>query len=356
MLDVSQPYGPRRRRKKVCATQRAAQAALLDLQLHARQRGDTPAAPTMTVGAWVTQWLASPTTQRRPMTQRSYTQTIRDHVLPYLEHRPVSSLTVPVLQRWLDELVINGRTPRVIQMARAVLRASLTHAVRFGLLPHNPALYLSTPRVTARRVVPASVPELTRLAAAGPPWFATWLLVTVALGLRRGESLGLWWDDIDWNAGRISVNRAVLEHGLVGAPKTDSGQRTYQAPPIVLGALRFHRRRVELEAMSAHRTVAQWVFSTSSGRPLSPRNLSRTFYAARTTGKVRDTLRIHDLRHTAGTMLLNAKTDPKTIAAWLGHADVRTTLRLYAQTTDALGLDASQKMQRALPPGSHEGA
>lgn len=351
-LEITDGRARRRRVKRVRATQKAANAALLDLQLKATRTGQVRSS-SLTVDAWLTQWLSSPSAQRRPSTQRSYAQTVRDHIRPYLQHRPLASLTVPLLQRWLDDLVDDGRTPHVVRMARAVLRAALTHAVRFGHLDRNPALSLVPPRTKTRKIQTATADHLDRLAKGGPPWFATWLFVTVALGLRRGESLGLQWDDLDWRTGTLTIARAVLEHGVIGLPKTESGRRTYVVPPVVAGALLHHRRRVELLAMAGQRPVGPWIFGTASNRPLGPRNLSRAFYAARKAAKLTTGLRIHDLRHTAGTMLLNAGTDPKTIAGWLGHADVQTTLRIYTQSTPDLHLVAGQKMQRALPdPGS----
>ena len=347
-LDVSDGRAKRRRIKRVRDTKTAAKDALFDLTVKAKRTGQIRS-KALTVGAWLTQWLDSPSAQRRPSTERSYRQTVRDHVLPYLEHRPLASLTVPIVQQWLDDLVRAGRTPHVVSMARDVLRASLTHAVRFGHLEHNPALNLRPPKKTHRKIVAATAAELDRLASSGPPWFATWLFVTVALGLRQGESLGLQWDDLDWATGSLMIQRTVLEHHVIGAPKTESGRRTYVVPPIVLTVLRHHRRRVELEAMAEEHPVGAWVFSTASGKPMSPRNLSRAFYKARKAAKASPRLRVHDLRHTAGTILLNAGTDPKTIAAWLGHADVQTTLRIYTHTTPGLHLQAGQQMQRALP-------
>jgi integrase len=347
-LDVTDGRLRRRRLKKVCPTQKAAKAALQDLQILATRHS-----AGMTVGIWLTRWLASPTAQRRASTQRSYDQTSRDHILPYLKHRAISDLSVRVLQQWLDDLVDDGRTPRVVQMARAVLRAALTDAIRMDLLDTNPALFVRVPKAATRKIRPALPVELDRLAVAGPPWFAAWLLVTVTLGLRRGESLGLQWDDLDWPNATLTITRTVLEKGVVGVPKTESGNRTYPVPSVVLSVLRHHRRRVELEAMAEQREVPDWIFGTANGTPMLPRNLARTFYAARSLAKLPSTFRIHDLRHTTGSLMLGQGTDPKTIAAWLGHADVRTTLRIYTQSNPQLQLVAGQRLQQSLPkPGS----
>lgn len=346
-LDITEGRARRRRLKKVCATRTAAKAALQDLQLRAKRLGTET-----TVGAWLTHWLESPTAQRRTLTQRSYDQTVRDHIRPYLAHYTVAALTVRTLQQWIDDLSRDGRTPRVVQMARAVLRAALTEAVRVDLLEWNPALPLRVPKTKTRPIRPAAPDELDRLAQAGPPWFGVWLLVTVALGLRRGESLGLQWGDIDWPAATVTITRTILEKGIQGVPKTESSRRTYQMPAVVLDALWSHRSRLEAEATTRKAKVSPWIFGTSTGTPMAPRNLARVFYTARRAANLPPNFRIHDLRHTTGSLMLNQGTDPKTIAAWLGHADVRTTLRIYTQSNPHLQLVAGAQLQRTLKPGS----
>lgn len=348
-LDITEGRGRRKRIKKICATRTAAKAALQDLQLRAKRLGkDT------TVGAWLTHWLENPASQRRDSTQRSYSQTVRDHIRPYLQHYKVADLTVMTLQRWLGELTEQNRTPRVVQMARAVLRAALTEAVRVDLIATNPAMPVRVPKTRQRRIRPATPAELDRLASAGPPWFATWLYVTVTLGLRRGESLGLQWDDLDWQAGTLTIARTVLDCGIIGVPKTESSRRTYPVPSVVLTALQHHRRRVELAAMYDRREVGAWIFASRDGAdtPIGPRTLNRAFYAARRAANLPSDFRIHDLRHTTGSLMLNQGTDPKTIAAWLGHADVRTTLRIYTQSNPHLQLVAGARLQQTLKPGS----
>jgi integrase len=359
-LDVSAGSGRKRKRlKRTRATKQGAKDALADLKLFAARsgRGDRV---MFTVTAWLKRWLDGPNLALRPTTRYSYLQTIRDHINPFLGRRRLSDLSPLLVQDWLDTLRKGGRKPPTVRNARAVLRAGLTPAVRLGLLEYNPAMAVAVPSSSKREIVPLSLNDLDRMAKVAPKWFGVWLLVVFALGLRRGESLGLQWCDIDWNASTIAIRRQILglrkAHQERGPQqlKTDASRRTYIAPQTVLDALEKHRQRQAEWCHEHEQPAPQWVFATKNGTVIAPRHLSRTFELAKRDGKVRMSLRIHDLRHTAATTLLSEGADFRSIADWLGHADARTTMAIYAHSTPRLQAGTSEKMQRALGPGSAE--
>jgi integrase len=352
-LDVSAGSGRKRKRlKRTRATKQGAKDALADLKLFAARSGQS-SSNSVTLGQWLARWLESPTLSIRPTTRRSYEQTIRDHVTPFLGRRRLADLSPPILQDWLHTLSKSGRSAHMVTYARNVLRAALAPAVELGHLTTNPAQMVRVPSVRKRGVIPATLQELTALGKVSPHWFRAWLLVVVGLGLRRGEALGLQWGDIAPD-GSIQIARQITDIGL-SVPKTESSCRTYHdVPPFVLAALEGQRQRMERLAVKFEMRLPKWIWATSEGSHVSTRNLNRTFYTARREAKVRPTLRIHDLRHTAATTLLSEGADFKSIAQWLGHADARTTMAIYAHSTPRLQAETSQKMQRALGPGSGE--
>ena len=123
----------------------------------------------------------------------------------------------------------------------------------------------------------------------GDRFEALWLCA-LTLGLRKGELLGLRWADIDFTAGTLTVRQALQRIGgrlMLVEPKTSLSRRTVPVPIDTLRALRARRRQQQTDRLAAG---ASWsesglVFTTGSGGPVDPRNVSRSWYAVRDRGQ-----------------------------------------------------------------------
>ena len=151
-------------------------------------------------------------------------------IVPHLGRHRLEELKPVHLREWLAVL---RRTPssrgtlystRTVQLAHAVLRRALNDAVRDELLPRNVALLVRAGKVVSPPVTPLRPEELAALLVAAPDdrLYALWLLL-VAVGLRRGEALGLHWDDIDLDARTLAVRRSLQRRRT--AELTPSGRR-----------------------------------------------------------------------------------------------------------------------------------
>ena len=178
------------------------------------------------------------------------------------------------------------------------------------------------------------------------------ITVTVGLGLRQGEALGLRWEDVDPEADVLSV-RQTLERGgrnpRFGEPKTVRSRRTITMPAIVADALHRHRTRQLEERLAAG---GRWrdsglVFTTTIGTPIDKGGLHRAFKLILTTAELPN-IRYHDLRHTAATLLLAQGVDPRTIMETLGHSQISLTLNTYAHVMPTLQRQAASKMDEIL--------
>ena len=154
------------------------------------------------------------------------------------------------------------------------------------------------------------------------PHYARWL-IAATLGLRQGEVLGLRWDDVDLGKSQLHVRQA-LQRRSGGAlelvePKTARSRRTIPLPAHVLHALAEHRDRQSAARDKAGDdwTERGFVFTTRTGGPLAPRNDYRSFQLLLTKAGLRR-VRVHDLRHTAASMLLEQGVHPAS-----GHGDPR---------------------------------
>lgn len=172
---------------------------------------------------------------------------------------------------------------RKVQIMRTVLSAALTRAVREELIPRNVARLVELPQWQRGTIRPWAADEAKQFlgAARADPLYAAFVLL-ILYGLRRGETLGVRWTDIDSEAGTIQIRQQlqrVQGQLILGPVKTHAGQRDIRLLDLVREAL--ERQAAQQDA---HRTDmgSAWpptdlVFTTRTGRPVEPRNLVRSF-------------------------------------------------------------------------------
>ena len=157
------------------------------------------------------------------------------------------------------------------------------------------------------------------------------------LGLRRGELLGLRWQDVDLDDARLEVVQTLQRVGgslRLVPPKTEDSARTVPLPSVCVEALRAHKKRQFAERAEAW---PDWedhglVFPSRRGTPMEPDNLRRSWSAIRTEAGLGAT-RFHDLRHTCVTLLLDLGTPPHVVREIVGHSDIEVTMTIYAHVS-----------------------
>ncbi|SMB93401.1 tyrosine-type recombinase/integrase [Deinococcus hopiensis] len=215
------------------------------------------------------------------------------------------------------------------------VKQGLRRAVRHELLRTNVAEVAELPRMRDEKAAHPLEPE--QLAAAMEqaqkvrlyPLFAT----IATLGLRHGEALGLQWGDIDWKAGTLEVQRTVVSRSgtpTLSTPKTRASLRTLYLPDELRGVLLVHLDALRTEGLSVSPTA--WVFPSTVGGMLSQHNVRRVWRQILTAAKLPTETRIHDLRHTFVSRLIEAGADPRTAADLAGHSDPRMTLSVYTHS------------------------
>jgi integrase len=157
------------------------------------------------------------------------------------------------------------------------------------------------------------------------------LLVT---GMRRGEVLGLQWDDIRGDV--LYVRRSyTVSNGkpLMSTPKTEKGIRRVILSDDTLHVLRLHQERQAAEKAYCEGIGLRWdggmVFTTEIGTPIHPRNFQRTWDKLQEVAGVPH-IRLHDARHLHASLLIRQGFDPRAVADRLGHSDPSFTLRTYS--------------------------
>jgi integrase len=315
------------------------------------------AGSAMTLEAYLAVWLrdtAKPSV--RHTTYGIYERVVRLHVVPRLGRLRLSDLKPEHVDALLAAL---GRettlSPRGRQMVRDVLRGALQRAVRRGQLTRNAASYSTPIKVPTANVVPWTPKEARAIlaAAAGDRLEALYILA-LTLGLREGELFGLRWQDVDFDAGTVTVanNAALVEdaRGRTAAAltttKTEGSRRTLHAPDMAMEAL---RRREAIGADEEQLAGGKYraddlVFPSTLGTVMSATNfIKRDWHGLLAMAGV-PYRRFHTCRHSAATFLLALGYDLFMVSKTLGHSQITLTANLYGHLTPKIQAEAANRI------------
>jgi integrase len=315
--------------------------------LAAKGRGETVTGKSQTLAAYLQEWLKSAKPNLRPATHRGYEQLIRIHLIPKLGHHKLERLTPSAIQSLQNQMRDAGKAPRTIRYARAVLRKALKQAVNWGVLARNPVTLVEGPRVERFKIQPLDLEQSRQLldAVRGDRHEALYT-VALSLGLRQGEALGLQWQNIDLERGLLRVENQLqrVDHKLVLVPcKSDRSRRELALPAFTLAVLRGHRER-QTRLLGAVPGPGSYVFTSAAGTPMDARNVVRHFKAILDLAGLPASIRFHDLRHSAATLLIAQGVHPRTIMEILGHSQIATTMNTYGHVLPATMQDAAERM------------
>ncbi|WKX74289.1 site-specific integrase [Streptomyces sp. XD-27] len=294
---------------------------------------------------WLPYWLDNVIKPNRKRTTYSkYAMHIRLYLVPTLGAKRLESLGPRHVRTFLAELA-RKTTPATAKEAHRVLRTVLTAACREELVTRNVASLVEAPKVNSRETTPWSLDETLRFLeeARRDPLYAAFVLA-IAMGLRRGEVLGLRWSDVDLDKRVIRVGNQVQRiGGELYQDTTKTGKiRPVPLPLICLAALRWHR--LCLAGAPAPNAL---VFTTRTGRPIEPRNLNRSFSRLTAAAGLR-TIRLHDARHGCATLLTAAGVAPRVLMEILGHSQISMTMDVYTHVAQDTQREAINHMDRLL--------
>ncbi len=313
--------------------QRALAAAIADVS------AGKVASSNETLGELLARWLDHVAGNLSPTTAREYRRLATTLIVPALGTLTLRRVTTQRLDGFYATLVRErGLSPSSVRQVHAVLRGALGQAVRWSLIPINPAAMASPPKIKRREITPPAMADTRALLLAADqhdPELGALLRVLAATGARRGEVCGLRWSDVDFDGGTVAIRRSVA---AVGAGTVMKDTKTHAARRIALDgstvtALSDQRRRMEARAAACALTFDPNGFAftaTADGSaPLHPDIVTGSF--RRLCGRVGMAgVRLHDLRHLHATQLLAAGVPVRTVSGRLGHANASTTLNVYA--------------------------
>lgn len=347
-------------RRKVTGTTRA-EAQRKVAELRAKGEGGllgAPGAGRGSVADFLERWLQASRARVRPRTHERYAELVEHHLKPSIGAVRLSALRPDHIERLHAIKLGDGLSPRTVVHIHAVLHTALESAVKWGEVPRNVAAVAGRPRAPRHEIKPPSAADVVQLLgtakAVDDRATALWT-VAVYSGCRLGELLALQWNDVDLKQGTIAIRRTLEriddENAPVyGEPKTAKSRRTVALPLIAIEELRHWRVRQTEERLAVGPDYANYglVFTTEIGTPLSGRNAHRLFKLALGRAGLPSSVRVHDLRHFAATLMLSAGVHPKIASERLGHSTVGITLDLYSHAVQGLDADAADRMAKAM--------
>jgi integrase len=361
-VDADPATGKRRRLSKSgFRTQREAKAAEREAR-RAFEHGAITPGEVPTVAAFIDEWLAGRRPSLRDSTWASYRDVLTGRVVPRLGALRLDRVRPKHIANMLSDLKEHGgRDPRrgpglsdkSVRYTLTTLSTALNDAVKRGLIARNPADHVDRPRAARKEMRWWSVDEARAFldAAAGDRYIALWTLA-LTTGMRRGELLGLKWPDVDFDAGRLAVRRtlvAVQYRIRWSEPKTSSSRRVVALDPATVAVLKAHRARQleERMAIGSGYLDERIVFADVAGEPLHPDTVSKHFERVVARAGV-PRIRLHDLRHTAATLMLERGVPLKAVTERLGHSSTQITSDLYQHVGETMQDDAAARLGQAL--------
>lgn len=276
----------------------------------------------------------------RSGTYVNYEMIIRNHINPYIGGVQLAGLEPSHVQNMYSRMERDGKSPRTREHTHAALRRALSQAVRWGYVQRNVCDVVDKPRVAKKSMNCLTTEQAQALMnAASQDRFHALYVLALNTGMRMGELFGLQWGDVDLAGGFLSIQRTAGElRGRIeiGEPKTAKGRRKIELPRIAVEALRKHREKTLSEGLSL-----QWVFCDTMGNILRKSNFRKRSYLPLLKRAEIPTLRFHDLRHTAATLLLSKGVHPKIVQERLGHAQIGVTLDIYSHVLPSMQKEAA---------------
>ena len=343
-----------RRYRTVEGTKKEAERAMHEF-ITELEKGIYVANSNISITEWVHTWLdvyiipnVSPTTLSR------YQGMIRRYIDPVIGNIPVQQLNTLAVQSWVNGLKISPSSGKemaaaTIKHAYHVLKGAMDKAVLAGIIYRSPCTGIMLPKGQKKQAVIYDEKQIRQLldAASGTEMELV-IDMELCLGLRRGELLGLEWDDIDWDHNQVKIirNRVVVDgKSVVKEPKTATSVRTLDVPVPLMQKLRKHKMQClsnKLRLGQAY-TATNYIIVHPDGKPIYPEYLSQMLTKLQERANL-PKCRFHDLRHLCASIMLLHGVNVKVAQERLGHKDISTTMNIYSHVLPSSAKEAADKI------------
>jgi integrase len=340
MAEICLPDGTKKRKKN--KLQRVVRA-WLETEKEALRRGTWVSTEAVLYGDFLDRYLKEVAIHAlRPKTQETYNYVINKHIRPALGKMRIVAIRPDHLSSLYASVLESGLSKHSVRYIHRIIRRTLGIALKWGLVGRNVADAVTPPTPVVHEIKPLTIDEVKRLLKVleDDRLYAFYALISTT-GIRKGEALGLQKDDLNLDSATILIRHSLAQiHGIgltLGEPKSVKSRRELAIPAFTVEVLRSH--------LTNHPNSSNYVFATNNNTPFSPRNILRHFKAKLIEANLPPKTRIHDLRHSFISWLIQSGQDIKTIQAVAGHSQASMTLSVYGHLMPGALRSAADKVQ-----------
>ncbi|MFG3019422.1 tyrosine-type recombinase/integrase [Streptomyces sp. NPDC048254] len=344
------------RRRPLCRSGFPTRTAAHTALKHAltRERTGLYGDEDLTLAAYLTDWLRTKEEALKPTTFVRYGDYVRADLIPAFGRIALQDLRPRHITAWQEAELARGRGRTTVYRIGATLSSALGSAMRARLIADNPCRYAMTPRPAAQERICWNPTQAAAFLRHNRTHYgdqvADLFELLLGTGMRRGEALGLHWTDVHlpektllvrWNLTAVNNNRLYLGH-----PKTKASRNWVSLSPRVAAAL--ERQAALARAGQPPGTPLEGlVFCQLDGSPLRPQGiLSELRRRSEELGLPR--IGVHDLRHTAATIMISSRVPLAVVSKTLRHSTLSTTVNLYGHLLPYAARDAVTAIDKAL--------
>jgi Site-specific recombinase XerD len=321
----------------------------------------------LTYDSYVTDWLEDYIKENRKInTYERYKSLYLNNIKPHIGQYLLKDLKPILIEKLLNAEKKKGLSNTTLEGIYGVINSSLNRAVRLQLINDNMCKFIEKPKRNKYVSNTLTVDEFTLLLSHldstnyGNYVFKLCLIVTLELGLRRGEVAGLEWNNIDFENKKIKINNNLIYTNTsvdVGTPKTIESERSIRISDDLLGLFKLHKKKQNLNKLEYGENYIKnkfnnreydFIFTWESGKYIHPNYYTLKFNRLVKSSGINKKIRFHDLRHSNATLLLQEGVDFKVIQERLGHSDINTTLNVYSHVTDEMQKSATDKISNLI--------
>lgn len=354
-----------------------------DTALDQASKGILPEPNKVTVEQWLKTWMEEYKKDNlKPTTYHSYDQLIKLHINPKIGDKKVKDLKPSHIQKLINDCYRTGRikkkttgkeqdkkkdkpnkpskpaglSGRTVKYIHGILLQALDQAIKERLIAYNPASKdnINLPRHEKPEIQPLYTEQAREfLQAIKDNWLYPLYLTDISTGLRRGELLGLKWQDIDFNNNTATIKRSLIQVGgkvkLQESVKTKKSKRIVSLTDDVVSELKSLKARQAQDKLLIGEFYHKddYVFCWQDGRPLRPDYVYHHFKKLLEQCKLPES-RFHDLRHSFATIMLEQGVDLETVSTMLGHNSLAITADIYTHVRQEIQTTAANKLNDAL--------
>ena len=311
---------------------------------------------------------------RKVATYTNYRAICKRIIADLGEHK-LDKITPLMIATYYKELSGRGLSNTTVRLTHRILKAALDQAVKWQLLNRNPLIDVDPPApikpknealtTTDALALIEYATEQSKQSGYTRNKVSCILLLGIFCGLRRGEIAGLRWQDVDFNESTLHIRHSLLRIPIsdlarldypyikrsinsalvLDTVKTEASENSIIVPQHVTSFLRHAKRQYDTNRMrfGPHFHNTQLVMANEIGDPYDPNWYRKTLH--KLIQSYNDShpdcpplplIRVHDLRHTAATILLENDVDIKLVSRQLRHSDTGITQNLYQHVTERL--------------------